>query len=265
MTSSDRERLRATFTEDAELYDRARPGYPPRMFDDLAAMVGLGAGCRVLEIGCGTGQATVPLARRGCRIVAVELGPEMAAVARRNLAGHRDVQVLNAVFEDWPLPPEPFDVVFAATAFHWIDPAVRVEKSAAALRPGGALATIATHHVAGGTERFFADVQGCYERFDPQTPPNLRLQPADEIAEDSEEIAWSSRFDEATFFRYEWELPYTSAEYLDVLRTYSGHRALAPPARHGLLRCIENLIEHNYGGAITKRYLTELRVACRRK
>jgi SAM-dependent methyltransferase len=263
VTSPDRERLRATFTEDAELYDRARPGYPPRMFDDLAGMVGLGPGCRVLEIGCGTGKATVPLARLGCRIVAVELGPQMAAVARRHLAGHADVHIIEAVFEDWPLPREPFDVVFAATAFHWIDPAVRVEKAAAALRPGGALATVATHHVAGGTERFFAEVQNCYERFDP-TPPNLRLSAADDIAEDDEEITRSGRFDEALFLRYEWELPYSSAEYLDVLRTYSGHRALAPAARRGLLRCIADLIERDHGGEVTKRYLTELRVAHRR-
>src|SRR3712207_9472293 len=87
MTSqSDAKRLRAIFDEDAERYDRARPGYPPALFDDLAALAGIGPGCRVLEIGCGTGQATVPLAERGCEVVAVELGPQMAAVARRNLA-----------------------------------------------------------------------------------------------------------------------------------------------------------------------------------
>jgi len=129
----------------------------------------------VLEIGCGTGQATVPLAERGYRIVAVELGTDMAAVARRNLAAFDAVEVVTAAFEEWPLPGEPFDVVFSATAFHWIDPAVRVSKSADALRPGGLLATVATHHIAGGTwnEAFFADIQRCYERFDPSTPPEL--------------------------------------------------------------------------------------------
>jgi SAM-dependent methyltransferase len=57
--------LRETFDEDAERYERARPGYPAELLDDLAALTGLRAGDRVLEIGPGTGQATVPLARRG--------------------------------------------------------------------------------------------------------------------------------------------------------------------------------------------------------
>jgi SAM-dependent methyltransferase len=171
MASTDHERLRATFNQAADLYDRARPGYPPALFDDLAELAGVRPGCRVLEIGPGTGQATVPLAERGCHIVAVELGADLAAVARRNLAHFPEAQVVNAAFEDWPLPAEPFDVVLAATAFHWIDPAVRVAKAADALRPGGALATIATHHVAGGDEGFFVESQACYERWDPDTPP----------------------------------------------------------------------------------------------
>jgi hypothetical protein len=104
MAEADRARSRATFDEAAERYDRARPGYPPAVFDDLAELAGVGPGCRVLEIGCGTGQAAVPLAERGCGIVAVELGAGLAAVARRNLACFPDTRVVVAAFEDWPLP-----------------------------------------------------------------------------------------------------------------------------------------------------------------
>ncbi|MFW6690505.1 class I SAM-dependent methyltransferase [Streptomyces sp. MAR4 CNX-425] len=265
MTETERERLRRTFTEAPELYDRARPGYPPAMYDDLAtaAPAGLGPGCRVLEIGCGTGQATVPLARRGCRVTAVELGADMARVARRNLAGFPDVTVVNAAFEEWPLPPEPFDVVLAATAFAWVDPAIRVPRSADALRPGGVLATVRTHHVAGGSEEFFAEVQGCYERFDPATPPGLRLRPASAVPEDRDDLAGEERFAAPVFHRYERELPYSTAEYLDLLRTYSGHRALPGPARDGLLGCVRGLIDERHGGRVVKRYLTELRLARR--
>ena len=251
MTSGpDYERLRTTFDEDAERYDRARPGYPAALFDDLAALAGVGPGCRVLEIGCGTGQATVPLAERGCEIVAVELGPQMAAVARRNLARFPAVQVVTAAFEAWPLPPEPFDLVLSATAFHWIDPAVRVTKAADALRPGGALAIVATEHVAGGTKAFFVDAQDCYERWDPATPPGLRLTAAADIPTDDAELVRSGRFAPAEFRRYERDLAYSTASYLDVLLTYSGHRALDPSRRKGLLDCIAGLIDGRYGGRI---------------
>jgi SAM-dependent methyltransferase len=257
--TDDYVRLRETFNEDAERYDRARPGYPARLFDDL----GLAPGARILEIGCGTGQATVPLAQRGYRIVAVELGADMAAVARRNLAGFETVEVVTAAFEDWPLPAEPFDMVFSATAFHWVDPAVRVVKSAAALRPGGVLATVGTLHIAGGTGAFFAAAQRCYERYDPATPPGLRLESADEIPRDDRELAESDQFGPATFHRYEWESSYSTADYLDLLMTYSGHRALPDAQRHGLLDCLARLIDVDHGGRVVKRYLTELRLARR--
>src|SRR5437879_953205 len=113
--------LRSIFDEAAELYDQARPSYPTALFDDLAELACIGPGCRVLEIGCGTGLATRALAQRGSEIVCVELGASLAAVARRKLARFEKVHVEVAAFESWPLPDEPFDTVFAATAFHWID------------------------------------------------------------------------------------------------------------------------------------------------
>ncbi|WUH99669.1 class I SAM-dependent methyltransferase [Spirillospora sp. NBC_00431] len=263
MAEPDRKRLRETFTEAAELYDRARPGYPPKMFDDLDDLAGVGPACRVLELGCGTGQATVPLAERGCRIVAVDLGADMARVARRNLARFPQVEVVTSAFEDWPLPEDPFDAVVSATAFGWIDPAVRVTKAADALRPGGVLATVATRHVAGGSDAFFAEVQKCYEQFDPSTPPGLQLPSAADVPSDSEELDRSGRFGPAIFRRYERELTYSTVAYLDLLSTYSGHRALTPTAREGLLKCIGILIDRRHGGRVTKRYLTELRIARR--
>jgi SAM-dependent methyltransferase len=258
-----REDLRTTFDTQAERYARARPGYPASLFDDLAALANLRAGARVLEIGCGTGQATVPLAERGYHVVAIELGAALAAVARRNLARFASVEVHVTAFEDWPLATQPFDLVLCATAFHWLDPQVRLRKAAAALRPGGALAVITTEHVAGGTEPFFVDAQGCYERWDPATPPGLRLQPADEIPSMSDELDRSGWFEPTIVRRYAWDQPYTTRTYLDVLLTYSGHLALESEARAGLLGCIARVIDTRYGGRIAKRYLNLLHVACR--
>jgi SAM-dependent methyltransferase len=253
--------LRAIFDEDAELYDRARPGYPDELFDDLAALAGLQRGSRVLELGCGTGQATVPLARRGYDVTAVELGPRLADVARRKLAAFPSVRVVNTDFEHWPLPAERFDLVLAATSFHWLDPAVRLAKSAQALRPGGVLAVISTHHVAGGDAPFFAAAQGCYERWMPGTPPGLVLEAASEVPRGTGELERDGRFREVGFRRYERELAYSTSEYLDLIQTYSGHRALDEDARRALLACIAQLIDGRFGGRVAKRSLTELTVA----
>ncbi|MFF7640337.1 methyltransferase domain-containing protein [Streptomyces canus] len=255
--------LRETFNEAAELYDKARPGYPPALVAELARLTGLGPESRVLEVGPGTGQLTRSLAGFGCHITAVELGDAMASVARRRLARFPRVDVRHAEFERWPLPEEPFDLVGCATAFHWIDPAVRVEKAADALRVGGRLAVVVTHHVAGGTTDFFARVQDCYERHGPATPPGLRLRPSSEICSDTEEFEACPRFGEVTVTRCEQDITYTADRYLDVLRTYSGHRALDSAHRAALLACVRDLIEKGHGGRITKRYLHELIVATR--
>ncbi|MEV4733803.1 class I SAM-dependent methyltransferase [Saccharopolyspora sp. NPDC049426] len=258
---NDRERMRSVFAEDADLYDRCRPGYPAQLFDVLTAAVGEGA--RVLEIGCGTGQATVPLAARGFAVTALEPGEELAEIARRHLADYVSARVVVAAFEEWPLPRVGFDLVVAATSFHWLDPAVRMVKAADALRSRGALALVSTHHIAGGSDEFFAQVQQCYERFDPHIEPGQRLPVADEVPEDPAEFHRSARFSPPEFHRYEWEARYTTDQYLGLLMTYSGHRVMSSPARDRLLDCIGQRIDGDHGGVITKRYLTQLALAKR--
>ena len=95
------QRLRTTFEEVPELYDRARPTYPAQLFDDLAAIAELPEAARIVELGCGTGQATIPLAERGYRVTCVELGEQLAGAARRRLAVFPAVKVVNAAFETW--------------------------------------------------------------------------------------------------------------------------------------------------------------------
>ncbi len=263
MTGTGARDLARAFDEVAELYDRARPTYPKELFTDLVALTGVGPGSRVLEIGPGTGQATIPLAQFGCEIVAVERGANLAAVARRNLERFPSVTVVTAAFEEWPLPAERFDLVLSATAFHCLEPAVRVAKAAEALRPGGSVAVVETHHVGGPDRGFSVDVQECYERWDPDTPPGFRPPTASDIPPGHEELEATELFEPVVTRRYEWALDYSTAAYLDVLLTYSNHRALPPEARTGLLTCIAHLIDSRYGGMITKGYLTQLLLARR--
>ncbi|MET9276207.1 class I SAM-dependent methyltransferase [Kribbella sp. NPDC003557] len=245
--------LRTTFGEDPELYDRVRPTYPRELFDELARIVGDRP--KVLEIGPGTGQATAAMVERGWQVTAVELSPGLAGVLRHKLPA---IEVIVADFDTWPLPPPSYDLVISATAFHWLDPQTRVRRCVELLRPGGALAVVSTHHVAGGSEQFFADVQSCYERFTDDATAD-GLPDADDVPEDPANLAKTGLFGSVEFHRFVWNADYSTAEYLELLSSYSGHRALTTERRDGLYDCIGARIDAA-GGSVTKRYLNQLSV-----
>ena len=135
------------FDDVAEAYDRFRPSYPASLIDEACSIGGLGAGSRVLEIGCGTGKLTAALAERGLDVEAVDPGPRMVEIARRHVPTAR-FHVAN--FEDVGLASGAFDAAFSAMAFHWVAPDVSWSKAARVLRPGGLLALI--WYINGSTE-----------------------------------------------------------------------------------------------------------------
>lgn len=259
---TDRLAARASFDDIAEIYDRVRPGYPAEIIAELATLAGIGAGTRVLEIGCGTGQLTVPLLDLGATVTAVELGPRLAKIAATKTGSSgTSAEVVVADFDTWTGPRDTFDLVVSATAFHWLDPNTRLARIAALLRPGGALATIATYHVFGGSEAFFTQVQrDCYPYWVPTADPDEPRPRPEEISFDRD-LERGGMFGPIAFRRRTWDAEYGTADYLDLLRTYSTTLALAPRTRHGFLHHIGAIIDRDHGGRITKRYLTELRVA----
>lgn len=162
-SKNDYKKLRKSFEQVANLYQQARPDYPEELFDDFIHAANLNPGDRLLEVGCASGKATLPLAKRGFMITCVELGAELAAVARQNLVG-MDVDIITGSFEDWqPEAEKGFDLVFAATAWKWVDPEVRYIKAWQALRPGGHLAFWNADHVFPiGGDPFFHEIQTVY-------------------------------------------------------------------------------------------------------
>jgi SAM-dependent methyltransferase len=261
VSSDSREYLRSTFEEVAELYDRARPGYPAPLFDELAVLAPLPAAARILEIGCGTGQATIALAERGYRVTSVELGEQLAAVARRKLYAFPDVEVINADFETWQAPHADFDAVVSFTAFHWIDPTLKFEKSASLLREGGALAVVETEHVLPPEgDAIFAEMQADYDAVLPDAKADGPKHP-DGVGDLCAEIEASGFFTDALSRRFLWEVVYTADRYIAVLDTYSPHRALDDATRKRLHDRIRSRIEARAGGTVRKTYLATLNVA----
>jgi SAM-dependent methyltransferase len=261
--NDQRERLRATFDTVPELYDRARPQPPDELVADFVEAAGLTAGDSVVEIGPGTGQLSVQLAAGGLAVTGVELGANLAAVARRNLAPFPSCRIDVAAFEDWPGPGEPARALISASAWNWVDPAVRVRRAAGMLAPGGTLAVIGGTHVAGVGDAFFERVQACYLRWMPGTRPDERRPALAEISRAWPEAGQSGLFGQVEVRAYAQDVEYSTEQYLDVLGTYSGHLALDPGRRASLLTCIAEIADREFGGRITKTYGWQLRTARR--
>jgi len=264
--SADRERLRQTFNTAAKLYLEARPDYPDELYAALIGLAELEPDRDALcEVGAGPGKATLPLARRGFRITCVELGAELAAEARRNLAGYPRVTVVNAGFESWrPEPPERFALVFAATAWHWIDPRVRYRKAWELLRPGGHLAFWeATHAFPDGGDPFFRELQEVYDEINEGLPPGAIFARPDELPDSAAEIEATGLFADVAVRRFDWEIRYTADGYIRLLDTFSGHIAMADWQRDRLYGEIRRRLAARPDGQLRRHWGAVLHVARR--
>ena len=259
----DSGRRRESFDRVAEAYNQYRVPYPQQVVDAVVAMAHLHAGGRALEIGCGTGQLTVALAERGVDVLAVELGPQLAALARHNLARFPNAQVEVSAFEAWPLPSAPFDAVVSASAFHWIDPVVRFAKSAEALHAGGFLALLHVHHVRGGTPGFFEATQPYYRRWGLSGAAAVQLPAPDHLPLLYPELDQLSEFRSVERRHFEIAMRHSTASYVGWLNTDSLVNGLDEPSRSGFLRDIERLIDTQYSGAVSRNFVYEVIVAQR--
>ena len=125
----------AGFGSAADVYERARPSYPPEAIDWLFERTRVGAGDTIVDLGAGTGKLTRLLVPREARVVAVEPIPEMRALI--------DVgEAIDGTAESIPLEDGSAALVTVAQAFHWFDLDRALPEIHRVLRPGGFLALV---------------------------------------------------------------------------------------------------------------------------
>jgi ubiquinone/menaquinone biosynthesis C-methylase UbiE len=255
-------RRQYVFNEVAALYDEVRPGYPPAIVDAAVALAGLPSGGRILEIGCGTGQITVPFAMRGYAILALEPGNALAALAARKCRAYPQVEVLESTFEAWPADGQAFDMVLSAQAFHWIAPDGGCAKAASVLRSGGAIALIWHLDVSQDTP-FWQATQPIYDAyFHPPEIDTRVLTLAERAGVYAEAVRACGAFGPVQEVRHAWEATYGGSDYLKLLETYSDHRTLPEPDKTLFFRALAGVIER-FGGVVPRRYETLLLLARR--
>jgi SAM-dependent methyltransferase len=235
--------------------------------DDLVDLAGLEADAVVLEVGAGTGKATAMFAARGIRVLAVEPSAEMAAVARRLHGAEGKVQIEQSDFERWDAAGREFPLVFAAQAWHWVDPTVGFAKAAQLLRPGGLLAAFWNRPV-WARAPLREVVLDAYDRAAPEllgeTDP---IHPASSLPRDAEEwkrgVAESTALGAAEVRDYEWSQTYSAGDYAALLETHSTVRVLDPRRRAELVNAVARAIE-SHGNSLTLPLVTRLCLARRR-
>jgi len=257
------ERRRLSFGGVADLYDQARPSYPSALVDDVLEYAGVASGASncAVEVGAGTGKATVLFAARGLDVLAIEPSAEMAAVARRNCEGYPNVRIEETEFERWRPNGHRFRLLFSGQAWHWVAPDVRYVAARASLEDRGALAAFwnVPDWSASDLREELGEVYRHHGRDgDVDDPMNPRTQSREE--DWASEIAGAPGFDGAEVRRYSWPRDYTAAEYLALLGTHSACLVLDPPQREGMLTDIGGAIDAR-GGSFRMQFETLLCLA----
>ncbi len=253
-----------TFDTAAENYDRYRPGYPEELYKTVFGYIPVDERSRALEIGIGTGQATAPMLRRGCAVTAVECGENLVQKCREKFGGCNGFEIISGRFEDAGLPEGVYDLVYSATAFHWIPEDVGYPKVYSLLRSGGAFARFAVRPcIAEDNAPLAESIESLYARYyypfhkrEPLKPEPFTEQQAAELAA----VAGRYGFTDIRHELFRRVRTFTAGEYRALLCTYSDHIAMPDSVRLPFLDGIEEAVWQS-GGMISIHDTIDLELA----
>jgi SAM-dependent methyltransferase len=253
---------RQSFEKVAELYAGVRRGYPAALFDDLGTLADLGPSSRVLEVGCGGGQATGDLAARAQHVLALDPGERLVAEARKRVPA-ANVEFVVSTFEHAAVTPGAFDLIASAQAWHWVDQSVAFGKAAQALAPSGHLAVFG--HV---PMSYFGPLRSIlksvYETRAPgiwgMRPPQTGYLPDGPFPA---MFAASGLFEAVVHRGYPWTWSLDPDTFGRYLRTDSSYHILPEAARFALFDGLAAAVAEN-GGTLQWSWETHLYVAQKR-
>jgi SAM-dependent methyltransferase len=248
------------FGEAVDEYARARPGYPEAMIDDILAYADPAGD--ILEVGAGTGKATVSFASRGVSMTCLEPDPRMAARLREECAAFPNVTIEASRLETYSRPLA-FDALIAGQSWHWVDHQRRWDLAREALREGGTIALFWNAYVI-DDDATRADIREIDERYSVDTShygvtrddlegDEIELQegwPAYDLVTDS-------RFEDFVSRRYRHRLDYDAETFVDLLSSTSAYRLLEDSDRDRLFEDVRSVLSR-HGGPVAMTIVTDL-------
>lgn len=244
-----RKGLEWTFDTVAEAYEKMRPGYPVELYDDIFKMIAIDETCNAIEVGIGGGQATLPILKTGCKVTAVEYGKNLTELCHRKFKDYPNFTAVNMKFEDYECERGSCDLIYSASAFHWITEEIGYPKVFDLLKSGGVFARFANHpYKDKGREELWSEIQKLYAIYMPGASA-----PKEYTAEDAKkhaDIAGKYGFTDISYKLYYRTRSFTAEEYVELLNTYSDHTALAESIKREFFSKVSETI-NDYGGQIT--------------
>jgi len=257
----ERER-RVHFDEITELYDKVRPEYPRALYEDLFKYVG--GGKTALEIGAGTGKATRPFLDAGYDVTAVEIGENMTEFLRCRYQDNTNFSAITAAFEDVAPLENNYDLIYAATAFHWVDAKIGGPKAFSLLKSGGTFALFRYNFIPADGDELYEEIQDVYKEYghQPYKRPT-KMSITDFSSADG--IYWGFRckslesygFSDTVMKFYDFSRVFDADGYIKSLETNSDHRSLPDDKRAALYVGIRSVI-NRHGGSIKLNYMFQL-------
>ncbi len=256
--------LEWTFDTVASTYEKFRPGYPDELYKMIFDYITLDQSCYAVEVGIGGGQATLPFLKTGCNLTAVEYGEQFCELCKEKFKEYRNFAIVTNKFEDMNFSDDTYDLVYSASAFHWVPESIGYTKVFSMLKNGGVFARFANHPYRArdnlplleGIDRIYGEYYYNFYHKKQEVP----VEYSEEQAIQRAEIAEKYGFVDIKYALFHRTRVFSASEYSTLLGTYSDHIAIEESIRKKFFSKIEDAI-NSHGGSITLYDTIDLQLA----
>ncbi len=246
--------LEWTFDTVATKYEKLRPGYTDDLYKMLFEYIAIDSSSNVVEVGIGGGQATLPILKTGCALTAVEYGENFSKLCEKKFGEYKNFSVINEKFENVSFPDSQYDLVYSASAFHWVPEDIGYPKVYDMLKRGGVFARFANHPYRDkGNPVLSSEIDKLYFKYYCGYY-GKDIRPGKEYSEEQAvkraQIAEKYGFVDIKYAMFYRTRTFSAKEYVELLGTYSDHIAIEEKIRTEFFAKIEETI-NQYGGTFT--------------
>lgn len=230
-------------------YEIARPGYKSDLFRDIVDYSMIKNDAKILEIGSGPGQATEYFVKNGYSITGLELGEKQVEYLLEKYSEYQNFNALCTSFENYSCEQETYDLIFSATAFHWVKPEIGYPKAFNLLKRNGVMAVF--WHMSSIIEpktEMLNQIRNIFRTYAPDLDTYITMEEAEDLHNlRISEIGTNNLFDKPVTKIYKWDDEYTTQRYLKLMNSYSDFHGLSDEKRKAILDTIADYIDSKKG------------------